>query len=177
MGYPARSVFKLEEIDRRLALLRSGQVVLDLGAAPGSWSRYAARRVQPGGVVVAVDLVPLVAPVAPNVTVITADALADPNEVASRAPFDVVLSDMAPATTGSRVSDQARSLELFERALSLASRFGGPGSSFVGKLFMGGAFEQARCDVARSYRVCRVIRPAGTRSNSFEIFLAGLQRR
>ena len=83
LGYPARSVFKLEEIDRRLSLLRPGHVVLDLGAAPGSWSRYAARRVQPGGRVVAVDLRPLVEPVAPNVTVVIGDVLADPNPLVS----------------------------------------------------------------------------------------------
>jgi 23S rRNA (uridine2552-2'-O)-methyltransferase len=173
-GYPARSVFKLEEIDRRAHLLRGGQRVLDLGAAPGSWSLYASERVGPSGRVVAVDLQPIEQKFASNVSVIEADALELGLEaLRAHAPYDVVLSDMAPATSGSKVRDQARSLELLLRALAVATALGKPGSSFVGKLFMGSDFPEARARVAERYARVSVIRPSGTRSQSSEVFLVG----
>lgn len=173
LGYPARSVFKLEEIDRRLSLLASGQVVLDLGAAPGSWARYAAQRVSSAGSVVAVDLVALAEPVASNIRQIVADARLGNEELRRLAPYDVVLSDMAPKTSGSKVRDQALSEELFLSALRLGAELGRVRSSFVGKLFMSGSFDAVRHEVERVYRECRVLRPRGTRPNSFEIFLVG----
>jgi 23S rRNA (uridine2552-2'-O)-methyltransferase len=173
-GYAARSVFKLEELDRRLGLLRPGQRVLELGAAPGSWTQYAATRVGPTGRVVAVDLVPIAVELPAWVTILTADALDIEGPVAPFALFDVVLSDMAPKTSGSRVRDQELSRELFIGALAVASRLGRPGSSFVGKLFMSEAFGGVRDAVGRAYGQCRVMRPAGTRPNSSELFLAGL---
>src|SRR3954463_8850809 len=89
-GYPARSVFKLEEIDRRVKLLRKGQRVLDLGAAPGSWSMYAAQQIGPSGKLLAVDLVPIAGAVGPNATVKQGDALSLANEdLALFAPYDV----------------------------------------------------------------------------------------
>src|SRR5208283_3638265 len=111
-GYPARSVFKLEEIDRRTRLFRPGQRVLDLGAAPGSWSLYAAQKIGPSGKLLAVDLEPLTVTLPPNAVFLQGDALSLASEsLAAFAPYDVVLSDMAPRTTGSRVTDQARSFE------------------------------------------------------------------
>jgi 23S rRNA U2552 (ribose-2'-O)-methylase RlmE/FtsJ len=119
-GYPARSVYKLQEIDKRVRLLRPGQRVLDLGAAPGSWSLYASERVGAGGRVLAVDLAPIAQPFAANVEVVTGDALSlATDELARFAPYDVVLSDMAPNTSGSKVRDQALSFELFMRAVEL----------------------------------------------------------
>jgi 23S rRNA (uridine2552-2'-O)-methyltransferase len=173
-GYAARSVFKLEEMDRRLGLLRPGQRVLDLGAAPGSWTQYAAARVGRSGRVIAVDLVSITIELPACVTILTGDALDLEGAVAQFAPFDLVLSDMAPKTSGARVRDQELSRELFIGALEVASRFGRPGSSFMGKLFMSEAFGQVRSAVAGLYGQCRVMRPAGTRSNSTEVFLAGL---
>lgn len=177
-GYPARSVFKLEEIDRRVRLLRPGQRVLDLGAAPGSWSMYAAQRIGPKGHLLAVDLSPITAALGPSATVIQGDALSLENEaLAAHAPYDVVLSDMAPSTTGSRLADQARSFELFMRALDVAKALGAPGSAFVGKIFMSDDFKLAREAVRLAYDEVRVIRPEGTRATSFETFLVGLRRR
>src|SRR5688572_23141659 len=133
-GYPARSVFKLEEIDRRVRLLSREQRVLDLGAAPGSWSLYASERVGPNGRVLAVDRSPILQAFAPNVTVVQGDALdLGTDALAEFAPYDVVLSDMAPSTSGAKASDQARSFELFMRALEVACALGKPGSHFVGK--------------------------------------------
>ena len=173
-GYPARSVFKLEEIDRRVRLLRSGQRVLDLGAAPGSWSLYASERVGPSGRVVAVDLQPIAQRFAPNVSVLCGDALTlEGGQLEALAPYDVVLSDMAPSTSGSKVADQARSHELFMRALAIAARVGRPSSAFVGKLFMGPDFAVVRQALADQYGKSTVVRPRGTRQHSSEVFLVG----
>jgi len=177
-GYPARSVFKLEEIDKRVRLLSRGQRVLDLGAAPGSWSLYASERVGPSGRVLAVDRTPILQAFAANVTVIQGDALSLENEaLGAFAPYDVVLSDMAPSTSGSKGSDQARSFELFMRALEVAQALGREDSHFVGKLFMSGDFQEARAAVTRAYARSQVIRPDATRSRSPEVFLVGLGRR
>ncbi len=174
-GYPARSVFKLEEIDRRLSLLRSGQRVLDLGAAPGSWSLYASQRVGPAGRVLAVDLQELRQTFPDTVRVLQGDALDLANEaLAEFAPYDLVLSDMAPNTSGNKVRDQARSAELFRRALAVAEALGRPGSSFVGKLFMSDEFQDVRAALARAYERVQVIRPSGTRAQSSELFLVGI---
>jgi 23S rRNA (uridine2552-2'-O)-methyltransferase len=93
------------------------------------------------------------------------------------APYDVVLSDMAPSTTGSREADAARSEELFLRAVQVAVALGAPGSAFVGKLFMGGGFEECRNALRQHYVQVRGIRPEGTRRNSVEIFLVGTGRK
>jgi 23S rRNA (uridine2552-2'-O)-methyltransferase len=137
-GYPARSVFKLQEIDTRWRLLKQGQRVLDLGAAPGSWSLYAAGKVGPRGRVIGVDLQVIAPSPKPELVFLQADVLGAelPPEVSDAAPYDVVLSDMAPNTTGNRLGDQTRSFELFMRALAVAEKLLAPGGSFVGKIFM-----------------------------------------
>ena len=177
-GFPARSVFKLEEIDRRVRLLRGRMRVLDLGAAPGSWAMYAAGRVGPDGRVLAVDLAPLRTTLPANAVFIEGDALSLTNEALGQfAPYDVVLSDMAPQTTGSRITDQARSFELFMRALAVAGSLGAPGSSFVGKIFMSDDLPAARAELRRLYASERLIRPESTRAGSMEIFfVAGAKR-
>jgi 23S rRNA (uridine2552-2'-O)-methyltransferase len=173
-GYPARSVFKLEEIDRRVRLLSRGQHVLDLGAAPGSWSLYASQRVGPTGRVVAIDLKPIEQAFDENVSVLQGDALSlDNDALALAAPYDVVLSDMAPNTSGNKVRDQAQSTELFLRALDVAQALGKPGSSFVGKIFMSGDFVSARQVLRDRYDKEQTIRPETTRSGSSEVFLVG----
>ncbi len=176
-GFPARSVFKLEEIDRKVKLLRGGQRVLDLGAAPGSWSLYASQRVGDRGRVVAVDLQVIDQRFGANVRVLKADAFDLGDEVlVAEGPFDVILSDMAPATSGAKDLDQARSHDLFMRALEVALCSGRPGSAFVAKLFMGPDFAVAKGAVAAAYATVRVVRPAGTRQRSSEVFVVGLQR-
>jgi 23S rRNA (uridine2552-2'-O)-methyltransferase len=176
-GYPARSVFKLEEIDRRTRLFRPGQRVLDLGAAPGSWTLYAAQKIGPSGKLLAIDLSEIAIPLGPNVTFVRGDALSLANDALSTfAPYDVVLSDMAPSTTGSRLADQARSFELFMRALAVAEALLRPGGAFVGKIFMSDDFTAAKNGVRALFDEARTIKPEGTRSNSVEVFLVGLRR-
>jgi 23S rRNA (uridine2552-2'-O)-methyltransferase len=177
-GYPARSVFKLEEIDRRVRLLKPGMRVLDLGAAPGSWTLYAAQKVGRGGKLLAVDLAPLAIALPENVVFVQADALAlGSDTLAMYAPYDVVLSDMAPSTTGNRLGDQTRSYELFMRALAVAEKLLAPKGAFVGKIFMGEDFPHAQREVKRLFTESRAIRPEGTRTTSYELFLIGLNKK
>jgi len=177
-GYPARSVYKLEEIDRRARLLKGGMHVLDLGAAPGSWSLYAAQKIGGSGRLLAVDLDPLKTALPGHATFFQGDALSLDNEaLATHAPYDVVLSDMAPRTTGNGFADQARSFELFMRALAVAVHLTKPGGSFVGKIFMGDDLPLARAELKKHFAEERMMRPEGTRSVSFELFVVGLGRR
>lgn len=177
-GYPARSVFKLQEIDRRMRVFRHGQNVIDLGAAPGSWSLYASERVGPGGHVYAIDLKPIQQAFGANVKVLEGDALSlDSQILAAHAPYDVVLSDMAPNTSGSKFQDQARSTELFLRALDVALAHGKPGSCFVAKIFMSGDYKAAELRVRDAYHSVRTIRPEGTRQVSTEVFVAAVGKR
>jgi 23S rRNA (uridine2552-2'-O)-methyltransferase len=173
-GYPARSVFKLEEIDRRLRLLRPGARVLDLGAAPGSWALYAAQRIGPQGRLLAVDLQPLAVDLPPNAQALVGDALTlGDDALATFAPYDVVLSDMAPRTSGTRIVDEARSLELFVRAVAVADALAAPRAAFVGKLFMGGDFAEGRAALAAAFGDVKILRPPAVRSSSVEVYLCG----
>jgi 23S rRNA (uridine2552-2'-O)-methyltransferase len=176
LGYTARSVFKLEEIDQRTRILKQGMRVLDLGAAPGSWSAYAAERIGKNGVLVAVDRTPLTQLLPAHAVVLEADMLepAAAALVAQHGPYDVVLSDMAPNTTGHRATDQIRSAELFLRALAIAAELLTEGGSFVGKIFMSGEFDPARAEVRKHFTTVRTIRPEAVRDVSYEIFLVGL---
>lgn len=177
-GYPARSVFKLEEIDRRVRLLKPGMHVLDLGATPGSWSLYVTQKIGKNGHLLAVDLDPIQVPLPDNATFIQGDALALDNEaLATYAPYDVVLSDMAPRTTGNRLGDQTRSYELFVRALAVAEKLLKPGGAFVGKIFMGEDFQNAKKALKRLFTEDRAIKPEGTRASSYELFLIGLGKK
>lgn len=175
-GFAARSVYKLEEIDRRVRLLRRGQRVLDLGAHPGSWTQYAAERVAREGRVLGLDIQePPPHGVAPNAEMRQADVLTVTSEdLGGPGSFDVVLSDMAPATSGHRATDQYRSFELFMRALEIAAGVLAPGGRFVGKIFQGGEFPDAKRAVAGHFEQVRVLRPEATRSESYEVFLVGL---
>ncbi|MGH7297891.1 MAG: SAM-dependent methyltransferase [Polyangiaceae bacterium] len=177
-GFPARSVFKLEEIDRRTRLLRGGMHVLDLGATPGSWSLYVAQKIGRSWRLLAVDLEPLAATLPPGAEFVQGDALSLANEDLARfAPYDAVLSDMAPRTTGNRVTDQTRSFELFMRALAVAATLGKQGGSFVGKIFMSDDLPAARAELRKHYATERLIRPEGTRAVSTELFVVGLEKR
>ena len=177
-GYPARSVFKLQEIDRRMRLFHAGQNVIDLGAAPGSWSLYASERVGPTGHVYAIDIKPILQVFGENVRVLEGDALSlDSEALAAHAPYDVVLSDMAPNTSGSKFQDQARSTELFLRALEVAQHHGKIGSHFAAKIFMSGDYKAAEMQVRAAYETVRTIRPEGTRQVSSEVFVVGMGKR
>ena len=182
-GYPARSVFKLEEIDRRFHVLRPGLRVLDLGCAPGSWSIYAARKVGNKGFVLGVDLQACEVSSGGALTVVEGDATElTPEDIARLSggrcpPFDVLLSDMAPRTTGVRVADHAASIELCETALALAERHLAPGGSLVVKAFDGSDLRAFEERLRGSFGPIRRVRPKGTRARSVEVFLVATVRR
>ena len=178
-NFAARSVYKLQEIQKKYAILSRGARVLDLGCAPGSWLQFAARQVGPGGRVVGIDLTPVTIQLPETVTVITGDVADLEGHLAElgQTRFDAVLSDMAPATTGNRHVDQARSLGLCEAALYIAERTLAPGGHFVCKIFQGGdtkAFTEA---VKSRFQRQAALRPKSTRKASREVFIIGLQKR
>ena len=177
-GYPARSVFKLEEIQRRYRVFRQGQRVLDLGAAPGSWTLYVSKEVGAAGRVLAVDLSEIAGGLPGNVSARQLDVMtAGRAELGDLAPYHVVLSDMAPRTSGTKARDQALSYELCQRALAIADELSGVDSHIVLKLFMSADFKALETALRARYAECRAVRPAATRSQSTEVFLVGLKRR
>jgi 23S rRNA (uridine2552-2'-O)-methyltransferase len=173
-GKAARSIYKLEEIDHRWHLLRRGAVVLDLGCAPGSWLQYCGTRVGDTGRVVGYDLKPVEVPLPPQVEVHQGDAFAVD---LSGERFDVVLSDMAPATMGHHGTDAARSAALAERALDLADRHLQPGGAVVVKVLEGGEVVQLVSRMRQSFGKVERLRPQATRKASTEIFLIGLGKK
>jgi 23S rRNA (uridine2552-2'-O)-methyltransferase len=174
-GYPARSVYKLQEIDRRLQLLRRGQRVLDLGAAPGSWTLYSAERVGREGKVVSLDLNELRVGLPPQVSFRALDVfLFDAQGEFGPAAFDVVLSDMAPHTSGQRHRDQFGSYELYMQALRIARAVLADGGAFVGKIFQGPELDNARAATREGFSTVRIVKPDASRSESFEIFVVGV---
>jgi 23S rRNA (uridine2552-2'-O)-methyltransferase len=171
-GFAARSVYKLEEIDRKLRLLHAGDRVLDLGCRPGSWLQYALKVVGPHGAVVGIDRDPLPQAIA-GARVLVGDIFTTPDAelLGPLAAFDVVLSDMAPNTTGVRATDQARSAALVEEALARAERLLAPGGAFVAKIFQGPDLEAIRKRLAVRFSEVRTLKPEGSRAQSIEIYL------
>ncbi|UOF02488.1 RlmE family RNA methyltransferase [Bdellovibrio reynosensis] len=180
-NFAARSVFKLEEIDKKLKLFKPGQTVLDLGASPGSWSQYASQKVGDSGRVLGVDLSPVTVKLK-NAVFIQAD-LRDLNleeifkEHGFQPPFDLVLSDMAPKTTGIRMTDQARSMELCELALDVSRRFLKKDGHFVCKLFHSDDFTKLRDEIKKTFHKFEAVKPDSTRKISKEIFLVGISKK
>jgi 23S rRNA (uridine2552-2'-O)-methyltransferase len=169
--YAARSVYKLQEIDAKHRLLRPGGRVLDLGCAPGSWTQFASEKVGPSGRVVGVDQNPVQIGSLANVAVLTADVFELSAEaLLSEGRFDVVLSDLAPKTTGSKVTDQARSAELVRRAFDVARRVLRPGGAFVFKVFEGPDVKELIEGLGGSFRTVSRVKPKSSRSYSPEIF-------
>lgn len=180
-GLRARSAFKIDEIAKRFAVFKKGQTVLDLGAAPGGFLQIILNEVGPKGHVIGVDLAVIKPLGRPNVKTAVMDVLADDFaqslEALHPGPVDVVVSDLAPKTTGVKDVDLARSLRLAGIALDIARTRGKPGSHFIAKLFMGGDFDQFRADVRAVFNDVKVVRPDATRSASMEIYLVGLGKR
>jgi len=175
-GYPARSVYKLEEIDRKHRLFRPGRRVLDLGCAPGSWSLYAAQKVGGEGLVLGLDLKPVqLKNGEPRLFFLAADLLTASPELAEPwGPFDLVLSDLAPATSGRKEVDQARSLALVQAAWVWAEALLKPGGHFLYKIFQSPEGEDFCRDLKERFNKVELLKPKATRSQSREIFGLGL---
>lgn len=179
-GYRSRAVFKLKEIDEREQIFRPGHTVVDLGAAPGGWSQYAVERVGKQGTIIALDILPMNE--IPGVTFIEGDFREETilrqllTELDGRR-VDVVLSDMAPNTTGTRAVDQPRSMYLAELALDTARELLPAGGSFVVKLFQGTDFDSYVRDVRQLFSKVTVKKPKASRDRSPEVYLVGKGRK
>lgn len=177
-NYPARSVYKLRELDARYKLLRRGAKVLDLGAAPGSWTLGAAEKVGANGLVIGCDLLPLTADLPLRALFFRSDILSPSEEferaLAENAPFDLVMSDMAPATTGSKITDQARSLELAQSAFRVALMRLRPDGNFVTKIFMGPDVNELLNPMRLAFKSVKTFKPKSSRAESKETFYVGL---
>ena len=158
-NYPARSVYKLKELDAKFKLFRQGMRVLDLGAAPGSWSLGAAEKVGQRGLV-------------QEDVFNRSDAFEA--RLREMGPFDVVMSDMAPRTTGTKFTDQARSLELACEALEVARLHLKPGGSFIVKIFMGPDIQEMLQPMRRAFRAVKSFKPKSSRAESKETFFVGM---
>jgi len=172
-GFRSRAAFKLIELDGKCGLLRQGMRVVDLGAAPGGWTQVAVQAAGPKGQVVALDILPM-DPV-PGATVLQADFTEPGAEEAVRAALqgqaDIVLSDMAPNTTGHGATDHIRILALAETALEAASAMLAPGGAFVCKLFQGGADKTLLERLKRDFAKVRHVKPPASRKESREIYV------
>lgn len=180
-GFKARSAFKLEEIQEKFKIIRKGDQVLDLGCAPGSWSQWVARELGGKGLIVGIDLKPTDLKL-PNTIFVQGDIFeTNMQEVTDGqlrdGKFDVVLSDMAPKTTGIKLTDQARSHELCEVALDIAQSWLRPGGHVVLKLFHSEDFKTLKERISKEYSRFEALKPQSTRSMSKEIFLVGLNKR
>ena len=174
-GYRSRSAYKLTEIDDRDRLLKGGQVVIDLGSAPGGWTQVLSQRV-PSGKIIAIDLLEM-APV-PGVTFLPGDFTTRAGLEAVRRALgdrkaDVVLSDMAPNLSGIGVSDQARSMDLAEIALEFALAHLQPEGSFLVKVFQGAGYDDYLRAMRAAFRKVVVRKPDASRDESAEQYLLG----
>lgn len=180
-GYPARSVYKLEEIQESCRIIKPGDSVLDVGAAPGSWTLYVHRQILKGrGRIVAVDLNPLsLNPVPPTVTAFVGDAFSKEirAQLTSMGPYDAIISDAAPMTMGNRSVDTARSEALAEQVVLLADEQLKPHGNLVIKIFQGGGQQQILQDLRRKYTKAKTLKPKACRSDSFETYLIGLDKK
>jgi len=175
----ARSVYKLEEIDRKIHLIHAGDRVLDLGCYPGSWSQYSLSKVGPKGDVVGVDVKNPDRFSSPRFRFVQADVLVLDVEwlrqqVGTR---DLVISDLAPATSGIHVTDTSRSMELARRALEVALTLLNKGGHFLCKVFEGPDVKAFRTELARHFARVQVLRPSAVRKASREIYLLAMNRR
>ena len=175
-GYRARSAFKLLELVNREGLARPGDTVVDLGAAPGSWSQVLAERVGKSGRVVAVDLLEVAA--IPGVTVIRGDfgddaVLAHIEKVLDGRKIDLVVSDIAPNITGVRSTDQARSIHLCELALDFAGTHLNSGGAFLVKAFQGSGYPEFLAAMRRVFASVASRKPGASRDESKEMYLVG----
>jgi 23S rRNA (uridine2552-2'-O)-methyltransferase len=173
-GWRSRAVFKLQQIEQKERLMKRGMTVVDLGAAPGSWSQYVSERLAGDVRLLALDLLPMDS--LPSVEFIQGDFTEDAVleqllESLGESRADLVMSDMAPNISGNKSVDQPRSQHLAELALDLARRVLRPGGSFVCKLFQGQGTDRFVAECRADFARVRVIKPKASRAGSSEVFL------
>ena len=178
-GYAARSAYKLEEIDKKHKIIRKGNLVLDLGCSPGSWLQYASRKVGEKGEVLGVDLQPVNHSLPAHVKVLQADIFElTANDLEMRGGMvNVILSDMAPKTTGIRVTDAQRSYVLNQQVLQLAEELLRPQGMLLAKAFQGAPLDKLRNAFRNSFAKVKLCKPKSSRAESVEIFLLGMDKK
>ena len=175
-GYPARSVYKLEEIDNKFNLIGKNSKILDVGAAPGSWSLYTLKKIGSGGFLCSVDLNPMTIKATSNSLFLQGDAFSEQvvKQILLHAPYDGVICDAAPLTTGNRLVDSSASSALVEEVIELSKKVVKPKGFLVVKIFQGGDEQRLFKLVSEIYTHCKKLKPKACRSESFESYIIGL---
>jgi len=173
-GWRSRAVFKLEEIQRSDGLIQPGMTIVDLGAAPGGWSQYAARVQRGSGRVIALDILPM--PAIPGVAFIEGDfgseeGLQRLESELGDAKADLVMSDMAPNMMGIAQVDHARSMNLVELAVEFALANLRPGGDFLVKVFQGREFQPLLTDLRGNFESVKLRKPKASRNRSAEVYV------
>jgi 23S rRNA (uridine2552-2'-O)-methyltransferase len=179
-GYPARSVYKLQEIDQKFGMIKKNYKVLDLGAAPGSWTTFLLRAMEGSGKVVSCDLNPLSKSVkGDNLVFIQGDLQQKEifDQIKAEGPFDLVVCDAAPLTTGNRVVDTARSQGLVKMAIWYAETMLKTGGNFAVKIFQNGDQQALLKKMREVFTAAKGFKPQACRSESFETYLIGLGKK
>ena len=179
-GYPARSVYKLQEIDQKFGMIKKNYKVLDLGAAPGSWTTFLLRTMEGSGKVVSCDLNPLSKSVkGDNLVFIQGDLQQKEivDKIKAEGPFDLVVCDAAPLTTGNRVVDTARSTGLVKMAIWYAQTMLKTGGNFAVKIFQNGDQQALLKAMREVFTNAKGFKPVACRSESFETYLIGLGKK
>lgn len=174
-GFPARSIYKLKEIQEKHQFLRPGDRVIDLGCFPGSWLKYLGDLLGPKGFVLAYDLQDLQITPPPNAKFIQADVLQLTPQmlIPEGSRWNALVSDMAPSTTGNKVTDSERSFALCDQAVELAEGLVRQGGSCLVKSLQGVAHERLLKRMRSLYKSVKTVKPQGTRTESKEVFLLG----
>ena len=172
-GYPARSVYKLQEIDRKYRIIQKGDNVLDLGSAPGSWLLYASKMAGDKGSVVGIDIEKIKTALPGNVVLIQKDImeLAPKDLTVFNKKFQAVISDLAPKTSGMKFVDEGRSLELGLKALLIAKNVLSAGGNFVCKIFEGEGTGQFIAKAEQNFKFVKRFRPKAVKKDSKEFYL------
>ncbi|MBQ4377864.1 MAG: RlmE family RNA methyltransferase [Treponema sp.] len=179
-GYPARSVYKLQEIDQKFGMIKMNYKVLDLGAAPGSWTTFLLRQMEGSGKVVSCDLNPLSKDVkGENLVFIQGDLQQKEifDKIKAEGPFDLVVCDAAPLTTGNKVVDTTRSSGLVKMAIWYAETMLKTGGNFAVKIFQNGNQQELLKKMREVFTSAKGFKPQACRSESFETYLIGLGKK
>lgn len=177
--FPARSVYKLKEMQLKYNLIKKGDRVLDLGCAPGSWLLYAAELTGNKGQVVGIDRKPLSIKIPSPVRIYTGDILSLEDELFESIgiDFNIVMSDMSPATTGNKHVDTARSFNLCQAALSIAQKILITGGSFICKILQGEDSKEFSDSVKMNFNKHKIFKPQSSRKASREIYIIALGKK
>lgn len=175
-GFVARSAYKLDELQKKFKLLRKGDFVFDMGAAPGAWSQIASQAIGPQGKIVGLDLKEITLKL-PNAKFYVMNAFEFDPEILEGRTINCLLSDMAPNTTGIRITDQARSYELCEKVVEVSDKYLGIGGHLVMKIFEGPDVEKLIKELSRKFTQTKRLKPEAVRKGSFETYFLGLSKK